>query len=228
AVSYRESAGGEQYKLLAINGLPETDEVERGSYEEAGGSTTTGEFASLLIRLFAPESETEFKPAYTDTLRGRSSIVYEFEIKKEKARNILIFGGRGQDSRRRTNTGLKGKVWIDRGVSRVLRIEYTTTDVEPGFPIKQLDKSIDFDWVTISDKKYLLPVNAETTFTTTVPVTYYDPNRQVKVTEMMTFQNRNEIRFRNYQKFGAEVKIIEDIGDDEDEPPPPPKKPEEK
>ena len=61
---------------------------------------------------------------------------------------------------------------------------------------------------------------AETIFTTTVPITYYDPRRQMKVTEPMTFQHRNEIRFRNYQKFGAEVKIIEDIGDFEDEPEP--------
>jgi hypothetical protein len=44
------------------------------------------------------------------------------------------------------------------------------------------------------------------------------------VTEPLTFQNRNEIRFRNYQKFGTEVKIIEDVGDFEDEPAPEPEK----
>ncbi len=218
AVSYRESAG-EQYKLLAINGLPEaTGESERNTYEQAGGTTTTGEFASLLIRLFLPESETEFKPVDTDTLRNRRSLVYEFDIKKDKARNMLIYGGQ-----RRTLTGLRGRVWIDRELYRVLRAEYTTTEVEPGFPINQLDKTIDFDWVTIDEKKYLMPVTAESVFTTTVPVTYYDPRREMKVTEMMTFQNRNEIRFRNYQKFGAEVKIIEDIDDFEDEPAPPKK-----
>lgn len=216
AVSFRESAGGEQYRLLAVNGLPEgAGESERGTYEQAGGSTTTGEFASLLIRLFVPESEAEFKPVDTDTLRGRRTIVYEFSIKKEKARNMLIYGGQ-----RRTLTGLRGRVWIDREIYRVLRSEYTTTEVEPDFPINQLDKTIDFDWVTIDDKKYLMPVTAESVFTTTVPVTYYDPRRGMKVTEMMTFQNRNEIRFRNYQKFGAEVKIIEDVDDFEDEPQP--------
>lgn len=221
AVSYRESAGGEQYKLLAINGLPEaTGEGERGSYEQAGGSTTTGEFASLLLRLFVPESETEFKAVDTDTLRGRRSIVYEFVIKKDKARNKLIYGGRQSEERRETLTGLRGRVWIDRELSRVLRAEYTTTEVEPDFPITQLEKTIDFDWVTIGEEKYLMPVTAESIFTTTVSVTYYDPRRQMKVTEPMTFQNRNEIRFRNYQKFGAEVKIIEDVDDFEDEPEP--------
>jgi len=224
AVSYRESAGGEQYKLLAINGLPEgAGEGERSTYEQAGGSTTTGEFASLLLRLFVPESEAEFKPVDTDTLRGRRALVYEFSIKKDKARNKLIYGGQG-GARRETLTGLRGRVWIDRELYRVLRAEYTTTEVEPDFPINQLDKTIDFDWVTIGDEKYLMPVNAESVFTTTVPVTHYDPRREMKVTEMMTFQNRNEIRFRNYQKFGAEVKIIEDVGDFEDEPQPEPEK----
>jgi hypothetical protein len=42
-------------------------------------------------------------------------------------------------------------------------------------------------------------------------------------------QARNEIRFRNYQKYGTEVRIIEDVGDEEtttpEEPPKPEKKP---
>jgi len=215
AVSYRERAGGEQYKLLAVNGLPEAvGEAERNSYEQAGGATTTGEFASLLIRLFLPESETDFRPVDTDILRGRRTIVYEFVIKKILAGNRLIYG-KGE-SRRETTTGLRGRVWIDREIHRVLRAEYTTTEVEPDFPISKLDKSVDYDWVTIGEGKYLMPVAAESIFTTTALVTHYD-SRQVKVTEMVTYQDRNEIRFRNYQKFGAEVKIIEDFeGSDED------------
>ena len=216
AVSYRERAGGEQYKLLAVNGLPEAvGEAERNSYEQAGGSTTTGEFASLLIRLFLPESETNFKPADTDTLRGRRTIVYEFVIKKARAGNRLIYGK--SEDRRETTTGLRGRVWIDRELNRVLRAEYTTTEVEPDFPITKLDKSVDYDWVAIGDEKYLMPVAAESIFTATVPVTRYDTVRQMRVNEMATYQDRNEIRFRNYQKFGAEVKIIEDFeGSDED------------
>ncbi|HEY0378087.1 MAG TPA: hypothetical protein VGC87_14310 [Pyrinomonadaceae bacterium] len=224
AVSFRESMGGEQYKLLAVNGLPEAEaESERSSYEQAGGSTTTGEFASLLLRLFVPESETEFKAVDTDTLRGRRSVVYEFVIKKSKAMNKLVYGGRAGE-RRETLSGMRGRVWIDRELARVLRVEYTTTEVEPDFPITQLEKTIDFDWVNIGDEKYLMPVTAETIFTTTALVTYYDPHRQMKVTEPLTFQTRNEIRFRNYQKFGTEVKIIEDVGDFEDEPAPEPEK----
>jgi hypothetical protein len=213
AVSYRESAGGEQYKLLAVNGLPEAALADEGrSYKQAGGSTTTGEFASLMLRLFSEESETVFQLAGADTLRGRRTLIYNFEIKKGRAGQTIVFADVSS-----VNTGLRGMVWIDRESFRVLRTEMTHTDIDPDFPVKKLEKKIDYDWVTIADKKYLLPVDAEAIFTTEVPATYYDPRRQTRVTELQTFQNRNVIRFRNYQKFGAEVKIIEDI-EPEDEP----------
>ena len=216
AVSYRESTG-EQYKLLAVNGLPNPSSgAERGSYEQAGGSTTTGEFASLLIRIFSDETATLFEAAASDTLRGRRTIIYNFDIKKDLARNRLLYGGDGET--RTTTTGLRGRIWIDRETFRVLRAEYTTTDVEPDFPIRQLDKTIDFDWVAISDRQYLLPTSAAATFTTVVPVRYIERGGRGKFTQMETVQSRNEIRFRNYQRFGSEVKIIEE-GDFEEEPP---------
>jgi Rod binding domain-containing protein len=215
AVSYRESGAREQYKLIATNGVPEqTAEVESASYEQAGGSTTTGEFASLMLRLFSPESETKFRAVDTDTLRGRRALVYEFEIARERAEQGITY-----NRERSVKTGLSGRVWIDRELHRVLRAEVTYTEIEPDFPVKSLEKRIDFDWVTISEQKYLLPVAAEAIFTVLQPVTYYDGRSGRRVTEPQIVQYRNEIRFRNYQKFGTEVKIIED-DDFPAEPPP--------
>jgi hypothetical protein len=218
AVSYRESAG-EQYKLLATNGVANASSgAERGGYEQAGGSTTTGEFASLLIKIFSEEAATTFEAVDTDTLRTRRTIVYNFDIKKDLANNRLLYGD-GEGETRTTTTGLKGRLWVDRENFRVLRAEYTTTDVETDFPIRQLDKAIDFDWVTISEKPFLLPVAASATFTTNVPVTYIERGGRGKFTQMEIIQSRNEIRFRNYQRFGSEVKIIEEEDDFVEEPP---------
>jgi hypothetical protein len=36
-------------------------------------------------------------------------------------------------------------------------------------------------------------------------------------------QSRNDIKFRSYQKFGAELKVVDEVGEDDDEPPPVPK-----
>lgn len=216
-VSYRESAGGEQYKLLARNGIPEVTStgLESANYKQAGGSTTTGEFASTMLRLFSEESQTTYGVVDTDTLRGRRTLVYDFAIKRELARAVITYA-----EQRSVSTGLSGKVWIDRELGRVLRVEMTYTEIEPDFPVKSLEKRVDYDWVTIAEQRHLLPVAAEAVFTATAPVTYYDPRRGRRTTEVQTFQSRNEIRFRNYQKFGTEVKILED----DDFPPEPPEK----
>ena len=207
AVSYRASAG-EEYKLLAVNGLPPGTDVKEGnSYEQVGGTSSTGEYVSMLAGLFSPSTRTEFKPVDTDTLRGRRTIIYEYEVLKPFSKQVIKAGSAGGANEQETVTGYRGRIWVDRENFRVLRLEDISTDIPAGFPITAAESRIDYDWVKINDKPYLLPSNAEIKLTAAVG------NQSI--------QTRNEIRFRNYQKFGAEVKIIEDIGDDDE----PPKKP---
>ena len=205
AVSYRESAGGEQYKLLAVNGLPATEAPkERGSYEQAGGTSSTGEFVSTLNDLFADTTKAEFQAVDTDTINGRRAIIYDYVVKLENSKQTLkVTEARGMEPLV-TRVGYRGRVWIDREAFRVLRIEVISTDIPQYFPITAAVNTIDYDWVEISGRKYLLPVRSEVELTTRY--------------KQQTYQTRNEIRFRNYQRFGSEVKIIEE-GDFEDEPP---------
>src|SRR5205085_10633216 len=52
AVSYRASAG-EEYKLLAINGMPPSKDYKEGnSYEQVGGTSSTGEYVTMLAVLY--------------------------------------------------------------------------------------------------------------------------------------------------------------------------------
>jgi hypothetical protein len=199
AVSYRASAG-EEYKLLAINGLPPGTEVKEGSgYEQIGGTSSAGEYVSMLAALFKETTHAEFKPVDTDLLRGRRTIVYEFEVKQEFSKQSIKASGNQS-----IITGYRGRIWADRENYRVLRLEETATTIPAGFPITAASSRIDYDWVTINEQQYLLPSQFEVKLTATVG------NQAI--------QTRNEIRFRNYQKYGAEVKIIEDIeGDDEPE-----------
>ena len=74
--------------------------------------------------------------------------------------------------------------------------------------------TIDYDWVSINERKYLLPTHSQILLTT----------NQVK----FVLQSKNDVRFRSYQKFGAELKVIDEIGEDDEpleEPPPKPAKP---
>ncbi len=198
AVSYREQEG-EKYKLLRVNGVapPPQDERERGDYMQAGGTSSSGEFVSMLVELFDPVSQAEFKAVDTDTIRGRRAIVYEYAVKQAHSKQTLTVTDAvlPADS---VVVGYRGRVWIDRESFRVLRNENISTDIPAGFPITAASNTIDYDWVTISDQKYLLPVDAEVELATSSP------------NQRQSSETRNKIRFRNYQKFGTEVKILED------------------
>jgi hypothetical protein len=218
AVSYRQSAG-EDYKLLSINGMPATEDQNYGM--KLGGTISTGEYVTALTELFKPESRAEFTPIDTDTLRGRRTIVYEYQVKRENSRETLAWG-EGGSVRQETISGYRGRIWIDREDARVLRLEDVSTEIESGFPITAASKLIDYDWVKINEQSHLLPSRA------VVELTAHDRGQ--------TEETRNEILFRGYRKFGAEV-LIKDIDEkdfpaDKPEEPPskkstPPDKPEE-
>lgn len=203
AVSYRQAAG-EDYKLLAVNGLPVTEDQNYNM--KLGGTISTGEYVTALTELFKPESQAQFTAVDTDTLRGRRTIIFEYEVKRENSHQSLGWG-EGGSIRQQTISGYRGRIWIDRENYRVLRLEDISTEIEPGFPITAASKLIDYDWVTINDQPHLLPLRAVVELT----------DRYQGQTE----QTRNEILFRGYRKFGAEVKII-----DVDEKDFPPDKPE--
>jgi hypothetical protein len=204
AVSYRQSAG-EDYKLLSVNGEPANPDQNYGI--KLGGTISTGEYVTTLSDLFKPESRTEFQMVDTDTLRGRRTVVYEYEVKREFSHQTLGWGEGGTITQQ-TVAGYRGRIWVDRENYRVLRLEDISTEIESGFPITAASKVIDYDWVTINEQKHLLPSRAVVELTDRV--------------RGQTEQTRNEILFRGYRKFGTEVKII-----DIDEKDFPPDKPEE-
>ena len=193
AVSYRASEG-ERYRLLSVNGMANASADERGDYREAGGAISTGDFVVMLKSIFKDEATAHFKPLDTDTLRGRRAIVYEYDIKLPDSSYVLSHGDRDGES---VVVAHRGKIWVDREKFRVLRVENEAYDIPRNFPMRAASTALDYDWVTIPGQgEYLLPSRSLVTMTT-------DERGQ-------TVQFRNDIRFRNYQKFGTELKIIED------------------
>lgn len=192
AVSYR-SSGQEDYKVLSLNGIVQTDTRSKQSYEEVGGTSSTGEFVTVLATIFKPESETKFNLIDTDSIRGRRAIVYDYSITRERAKQRVTASGYITDS---AVTGMKGKIWIDRENSRVLRVESEATELPESFPIRSAKRAIDYDWVTISEEKYLLPSLSD------VRLTFRESSK--------VFETRNLIRFKDYQKFGTDVIILDD------------------
>lgn len=192
AVSYSEK-DGEQYKVLAINGARVN--AERGSnYSGLDGATTGGEFVKTLEKIFKPENKTEFEAAETDIIRGRRAFVFNYKIEVSNNKVGITYEATAVSAT--VPSGEKGKVWIDSENGRVLKLLFEATDLPGDFPIKALNSSIDYDWVTIADEKYLLPILSDRRFTI--------------LSRGTLIQTKNLIRFKNYQKFGTDVKVLDE------------------
>lgn len=194
AVSYRAS-GQEEYKVLSVNGLVQPNPEVRRSYSEVGGASSTGEFVTILSTVFKPENDTVFTMVDTDTIRERRALMFDYEITRDKARQVLSVGGLATDS---AISGMKGRLWVDIETGRVLRIESEATEIPKGFAMSSARRTVDYDWTMIGEERYLLPVLSDV--------------RMVQRYRDQMYESRNVIRFREYQKFGTEVII----GDDED------------
>ena len=202
AVSYR-SSGQEDYRVLAVNGALQADPQSKQSYEEVGGTSSTGEFVTMLATIFKPESNARFEVIDTDVIRGRRTVVFDFSVDRDKAKQQITASGYLSDT---TITGMKGRIWIDREDFRVLRVESEATEIPDTFPIRTAKRIIEYDWTTIADEKYLLPTLSD------VRLTFREKSK--------AFESRNLIRFKDYQKYGTEVIIVE-----EDSEPVPEEKP---
>jgi len=195
AVNYRAS-GQEDYRVLSRNGIVENNPTAKGSYEEVGGTSSTGEFVTVLAKIFKPDSQTKFEISDTDLIRGRRAVVFNYSIERDRALQRVTASGYTNDT---AVTGMKGRIWVDRENFRVLRVESAATEIPVDFPIRTAVRAIDYDWVTISNEKYLLPALSDVRLT-------FREKREV-------YETRNVIRFKEYQKYGSEVIIL---GDDEE------------
>jgi hypothetical protein len=207
AVGYRANVG-EEYKILTVNGMPAGADIQASrdysKYAPKGASSSGVEYISALADIFKPESKAEFRMVDTDTIQTRRTVIYEYTVKRDFSQLNLSLSDTGA----RTVVGSRGRMWIDRELDRVLRFEQIATEIPPDFPITAASSLIDYDWVSINERKYLLPTHSEILMTTVNP--------------KFVLQSRNDVRFRSYQKFGAELKVVDEVGED-DEPPPPPK-----
>ena len=145
AVGFRATSG-EEYKVLAVNGMPLGQEARQSrdySKDVAPGTTSSGvEYISAVADVFKPQSETKFKLVDTDLIQNRHTLVYEYEVSRDLSQLTLRADEGGP-----VVVGSRGRIWIDRELNRVLRFEQIATQVPSDFPIRAASSLIDYDWV---------------------------------------------------------------------------------
>ena len=172
--------GKETYRNVKIDDRPTA-----ASLEEISGSWSTGEFASTLLSLFAPETNARFRSGGASNISGINAQVYDFDVSKANSRWMI---------RAESQTlvpAYKGSVWIDPSSARVLRVEMQARDIPPDFPMDTIESSVDYSYVSIGGKSFLLPVHAES----------------LGCPRGGGGCSHNIIDFRNYHEFRVDVKI---------------------
>jgi len=178
-VSYFENH--EDYQVVLVNNQP----VTNMKMEQLGGTVSQGEFGSMMREIFDPESHTRFAWDHWATLRGRRTYVFAYEIEQMYSRYHV--------SVEKSNTivpGYRGQVFIDEDTNMVTRVTLVPFDMPAGYPIREINSSLDYGFTPIGDAQYLLPLKALVTSSRTD-----------------NYLSKNDIEFRMYRKFGTETTI---------------------
>ena len=186
----------EDYKLASVNGHP-----TKLTYEDLRGAITEGEFASMLMNVFAPSAKTEFFWDHWTTLRGRPAHVFRFVIKQENSHYRMDFGMEGL-TRQSAVAGQHGFLYVDRDSGRVVRVISEADSLPADFPVTSAATVLDYDFVDISGQKFLLPLHADARMGT------------------IQLRTRNVMDFTAYRKFAGESTITFGTADEKDKAPP--------
>jgi hypothetical protein len=175
--------GKEDYRNFRINGRP-----TNGKPEDSG-SWSTGEFTITLEDVLAYSTAANFTKRGEDRIAGRAAYVFDMAVQKPNSHWTLI-----SPSGRQFTPAYKGSLWIDKESRRVLRIEQIAYGMPRDFAYDKAESTIEYGFVNIEGKTYLLPVRGENMACET-------GTRNC---------SRNVIEFRNYRKFGAESSVTFD------------------
>jgi hypothetical protein len=173
--------GKEDYRNIAINSKP-----TKKPLEESGGAWSTGEFGTILINLFAPDTAADFHYTRDSRIAGTLAKEYSFSVTRDHSHWTVHTGSQTYVP------AYRGAVWIDPSNARVLRIEMEARDMPEGFPTDHVESATEYQYVRLGGtQQFLLPVHAE------VLSCQRGTNQCLK----------NAIDFRNYHKFEGESNI---------------------
>ena len=170
----------ENYKVIELNGVPASI-----PHDQLRGASSSGEFGSVMLSIFAPDTGTEFEWQNWFTLRGRRAHVYNYRVRASKS-NYHI---KVPEQRLDLVTGYHGLVFVDDRDHLVHRITVHPDGIPPSFPIQDVSLALDYDYTRIGDADYLLPLQFELR------------------SREQSLLVKNDVDYDNYRKFTADSSI---------------------
>jgi hypothetical protein len=176
----------EDMKLIMVNNSPTTQ-----NYQTLGGATSSGEFGSLMLSIFEPQTQTTFAWDHWATLRGKLVMAFHYNVEQSHSQ-----WGVDYERREHIYPAYSGLIYLDKDIHVVMRITLNADNIPPTFPIRLAHTILDYDYQDISGHEYLLPLKAQI---------------DMSADNVLT---RNETEFRLYRRYSAESEIKYDITPD--------------
>jgi len=177
---YRDKS--ESRSVMEVDGRP----TSSMNPDDIKGTQSTGEFGGVLDAVFEPSAKADFQWKETDTLGNGTVQVFDYHIAKENS----TFSVRGSNGLEPT-VSFHGKVYIDTATRSVRRISLIADDLPKDFPTHATTVSVDYDYVSINSHDYLMPISAE-----------------ISLVQGRHSASLNTIAFRDYRRFGSNVKVL--------------------
>ena len=177
----------EHYKLVSVGNR---SAASNATLETLKGTTSTGEFGSSLNYLFDPATGTHFRFEGIDHSRGSPTVRVGFRVPKDTSKRSIIF--REGTTEVGVVTPYRGRCWVDPASLQVVQIRERAYRIPDTFPITRSEGSTEYDRVEIAGQQHWLPVRAEVLL----------ENRSARL------HTRNVIQFKQYRKFGSDVKFV--------------------
>jgi hypothetical protein len=177
------AGGHESYALVSVDGKPASED-----YQALGGATSTGEFGTLLRRVFGIESKAVFTWERRARHGGRNVEIYRYAVPLAHATHELAYRS-GDADPVVIRVADHGEVYVDENAANILRIDSEVDDIPRRFPIRYSHTTLEYGEASIGGRPYLLPIRAQVELRTT------------------RGRTRNDVEFIQYRKFGADATV---------------------
>jgi hypothetical protein len=172
--------GKEKYQEITVGGKRTNKNMM-----DLGGSTSTGEFASILMSLFEGQ-RAQFRFSESTSLTGGvAAAVYNFKVALLSSDWTIRVGGQS------LMPAYNGSVWIEKASPKVRRIEMQAINVPKDFPDDAVESTVDYDQVRLGTNMFLVPIHAEV----------------LSCQRGTTICTKNAIDFRDYHKYSGESSV---------------------
>jgi VWFA-related protein len=171
----------ETRSTVELNGQPSSVEPDQLDFAHS-----VGEFGGMFQLVFDPSAKAKFTWKESDVLDGQPVQVYAFQVALANSNFDLT----GLNNRQHA-VGFHGLVYLDTGTRSVRRITIDADDIPEILQVRASSMSVDYSWISINNHDYLLPVRGAVSL------------REGKHQAVL-----NEFEFRNYRRFGSQIRIL--------------------